>query len=543
MTSTRPLASTFFTAVVTYFAAHTWCSPLHAVTWQSVAPLNTNASVDADDDESVTLAVGTNGTVVAVWTARGMAGTDRDIVFARSTDLGQSWGLPSILNLHAFSDGTAGDLEPQIATDGSGNWLVVWKTYYDFGGTLGTDEDLVFAVSVNDGLTWSDAAPVNTDAAIDQFFTWPDDSSPRLASDGAGNWIVVWYTSKAGPNNTADGDVLFSTTDDLGQSWTDPGHVNILGPTDSTGDRDQSPQVVSVGDQSWVVAWTSDNDFGQYGTDQDFFYARTVNNGSTWTSPLPLNSDADGAAFSGERLELGTDGHGDLMAVWHSTNTGFGSDRDIFYTVSCNAGVSWSDLALLNANGTGDAGNDFDPWVTGNDNGTWIVAWGTEEPLSGGCNEPDIGTDFDIAYAISDDTGQTWSDPAALNSNAPTDTGSDRYPSVLSLDSFRWLTAWRSNDTLGGSIGTDFDLLFSGTTIPDEDGDGIPDSGDNCLGIPNATQSDTDLDGVGDACDLCPNTPAGATVDAGGRTKGDLDGDCDVDLEDFAEMQGNFSGP
>jgi hypothetical protein len=39
---------------------------------------------------------------------------------------------------------------------------------------------------------------------------------------------------------------------------------------------------------------------------------------------------------------------------------------------------------------------------------------------------------------------------------------------------------------------------------PDSDGDGIPDSRDNCLLTPNPLQDDVDEDGAGDACDNCP---------------------------------------
>lgn len=44
------------------------------------------------------------------------------------------------------------------------------------------------------------------------------------------------------------------------------------------------------------------------------------------------------------------------------------------------------------------------------------------------------------------------------------------------------------------------------TGIRDFDGDGVPDSVDNCPLTPNPDQADTDGDGVGDVCDRCPLT-------------------------------------
>lgn len=58
---------------------------------------------------------------------------------------------------------------------------------------------------------------------------------------------------------------------------------------------------------------------------------------------------------------------------------------------------------------------------------------------------------------------------------------------------------------------------------PDSDGDGVPDSRDECPGTPAGVAvtsfgcpKDSDGDGVADYMDKCPGTPAGAKVDAEG---------------------------
>ncbi|HEV7555318.1 MAG TPA: thrombospondin type 3 repeat-containing protein [Kofleriaceae bacterium] len=73
-------------------------------------------------------------------------------------------------------------------------------------------------------------------------------------------------------------------------------------------------------------------------------------------------------------------------------------------------------------------------------------------------------------------------------------------------------------DAAGPSSPTDAPAM-----VDDQDGDGVPDSEDNCPTIANPDQRDHDHDGRGDACDVCPHM-----ADDGADQDGDGVGDaCD----------------
>ena len=107
-----------------------------------------------------------------------------------------------------------------------------------------------------------------------------------------------------------------------------------------------------------------------------------------------------------------------------------------------------------------------------------MASWSSSENLGG-----TIGTDSDILVARSTDNGATWTAPAALNTNATTDTWGDAFPEVTTDGAGNWVAVWTSSENLSGTIGTDDDIFVArSNSAPDSDGDGIPDLLETCVG-------------------------------------------------------------
>lgn len=423
--------------------------------FSTAAPLNTNAASDGGGDILPIIATDGTGNWVAVWastdTLEDTLGDDYDILLARSLDNGQTWTDPAPLNNTADTD-SDDDLYPVVVTDADGVWITVW-----FSGS-----GILLARSTDNGLNWSDPAVVS----IELGSRWGGGDFPEIATDGNGNWLVVWEATDENLEFDVERDILVTRSTDDGLNWTVPVPLNSIAASDSGGGDtagidDTRPVVATDRHGHWVVAWEWRAGFIY---DADLSVAGSSDNGATWTETEFLNANwwnDSGADFG---PDLTTDGLGNWVAVWWSTdNTGrrIGKDFDILFARSKNNGKTWSWPKPLNTNAWTDSRGDYVPTIATDRLGNWVTIWESDDTLGG-----TIGKDDDILVAYSTSSGVRWTDPVPLNSNAWTDSRIDGAGAVAPDGLGNWVSAWHSKDTLGETIGTDFDILSATAHIP-----------------------------------------------------------------------------
>jgi hypothetical protein len=250
-------------------------------------PLNTNAGMDGGiRDLDVHLVNSGTGTWMAAWRVLGGMGNDADLYFSRSVDAGLTWSPPASLNTTAATDSHSDD-SARLATNGQGVWIAVWWAQNAFGGSIGTDMDILFARSLDDGVTWSSPAILNTNAATDE----GNDLLPRVATDGAGRWVAIWVSADSlGGTIGADRDILVSRSTDNGGTWSPPAMVNHYAATDNS--ADDYPELAMSAAGECVAVWLSDNSLGgTIGTDEDILASTSLNGGQTWSTAIPVNTN------------------------------------------------------------------------------------------------------------------------------------------------------------------------------------------------------------------------------------------------------------
>ncbi|MCC6796422.1 MAG: hypothetical protein IT366_14985 [Candidatus Hydrogenedentes bacterium] len=415
------------------------------------------------------------------------------------------------LNTNAVKDKRM-DANADIATDGNGVWMAVWESNNDLTGGSATDTDIHMSISTDNGDTWSKPSAVNNDAASDD----RQEERPRVVSDGDGHWVVAWpaYHSTdanvlvaasaddgdtwsdpqplnpdenwndsfvaiatdrqgvwiavwqaflpGGSSSTGDTDIYASVSSNNGTTWSSPVLVNTTGSSDS-GD-DFAPDIASDGADTFVAVWhTQDTLGGTIGDDEDILSARRSGKVSEWSAPVAVNA-AVGDSATDEYPRIATDESGTWICTWTSSLTnGMDWEGDVLVANSADDGATWSSATAINASPESDTISDDDACIATNEYGQWFILWSAWKPGNG--SDPFAGTTSMLVVG-SDDGGDTWTNPYPLKLNAPPKDGENGAPSITCDGDDRWIVVWDIYGKLGDARHRDDDIYLTTTKFP-----------------------------------------------------------------------------
>ncbi|MCC6694814.1 MAG: exo-alpha-sialidase [Candidatus Hydrogenedentes bacterium] len=426
------------------------------------APVNSNAMTDRITDRRCEIGIDSTGQIVVVWHAdptgpNAPYGTDAEIFVARSTDYGATWTAPVPLNSNALND-TAYDDAPAVAGDGSGNWVSVWQSTDDPGWTAGRYNDIFLSRSSDGGATWKKMAKLNS---ADQ----PDnriDSLAKIATDGIGHWVVVWNSMPEVLHVRSYREILVSRSSNNGRTWSAPALIHEAIAADLADET--FPRIVTDGRGTWLTIWQSEVTDGADDDDVDIRVSRSTDNGVTWSTPIPINTNHALEDNDNTYPWLTTDRRGNWLAAWMTLDEFDGVPRsrpDIYVAQSFDNGQTWSDpIDVTNDSASRDYIDTY-PTLDADGAGNWVVCWTRQRVLSTG-----LKLDPDIYFSHSRNGGATWTSPALFNSMGTDDSGLDWDPCLATDRNSHWTAVWTSNDVLPGSAGDDDDILHADFTLP-----------------------------------------------------------------------------
>ncbi len=406
--------------------------------------LNRNGNGDTGNDVLPDVAGDGYGTWVCVWgsddTLSGTIGADNDILFARRDSVTAPWSAPLPLNTGAATD-AASDIRPRIATDGHGVWMTVWASKDTSASALGADFDILMARSLDNGHTWTPPVPLNAGAAGDT----TDEASACIASDGNGCWVVGWSEAPSSTDPATSGIRCIRSLDN-GANWSLP----VLLPSGGYA-YSYPPEIATNGTGGWVITWVAGSVLLNNSSKVVYF---STDHAATWArSPIdfsPCSSTA--VAWNPAAREW--------MLLAQETRMCYRSfcwgAYDVKGCRSTDGGSSWTELASL----TGvplDPGFEGSPQAAADPFGNMVVSWS-----SIGFGQV-FGDDTDIFVCVSRDAAATWLtrvlEPRALADPAG---ASDDNARVATDSRGHWTIVWSGRE----SGGADADIRYATLTTP-----------------------------------------------------------------------------
>jgi hypothetical protein len=292
--------------------------------WGTATLIETDNSGNAYNP---TVAMDGSGNAIAVWDQRD--GTYFNI-WANRYVVGTGWNTATLIE----TDDTGNAQNPEVAMDSSGNAIAVW---IQDDGT----RDSIFANRYVVGTGWSTATLIENDDGGDAY-------SPKVALDGSGNAIAVWYQNNGTSYN------ILANRYVVGTGWS----TATLIETDDAGDA-QNPEVAVDGSGNAIAVWDQDN-----GTHLNIWANRYVV-GTGWSTPTLIETDNVGDA---QNPEVAMDGSGNVIAVWDQDD----GPRINIWANRFVVGTGWSTPTLIETHNAGDA---LHPEVAVDGSGNAIAVW------------------------------------------------------------------------------------------------------------------------------------------------------------------------
>ncbi len=268
--------------------------------WAQGLPLGTEFQVNTyttGSQKYPAVATDPSGNFVVVWMSNGQDGSDWGVFGQRFASNGTPLGTEFQVN--TYTTGYQGTYpSSDVATDGAGNFVVVWHSR----GQDGSFEGVFGQRFSNTG------ARVGTEFQVNTYTRGPQDH-PRVASTATGNFVVLWQSDQDGSDLGVFGQRFDNTGAPLGSEF----QVN----TYTTGDQ-RVPAVALDAAGNFVVVWHSPQD----GSFEGVFGQRFDSNGTPVGTEFQVNTYTTG---NQEYAAVGSDASGNFVVVWRS---GCGNNQD-----------------------------------------------------------------------------------------------------------------------------------------------------------------------------------------------------------------------
>lgn len=364
------------------------------------------------------VAIDLDGNFVVAWRSDYQDGW-QDGIYARRFER-QFQKLPSAGDEFVVNTYTTGNqTHSEVATDGDGNFVIVWESFGQDGDAYG-----IFGQRYSEG-----GSPLGSEFQISTTTT-SNQRLPSIAMNRDGDFVVVWESST---QDGSDYGVFGQRFDRMGLPVGGEFQIN----TYTTGaQRLASVAMDAVG--NFVVSWRSQD---QDGSDQGIFAQRFDNLGIPLGSEFQVNTFTTGSQTF---VTVGMNGAGEFVIAWESADQdgdGTGIYAQRFDPIGSTVGSEFRVNTSTVNNQSGEPGVDVD------EAGNFVIAWYSYDAV----NELDPNREAEVYFQRFDASGTPQGGEYRVNRYR---TEVQDLPTVAYDASGNFVVVWDSVDEDGDGFGS-----------------------------------------------------------------------------------------